>query len=115
MRWTELLASPTGVEPVRAAGLFGALAGGISLVEPYWTGLAEALAAVAALGWAVRRPRDLPGRRGWVLGAVAVTAALVGLFAPAPWSMGRGVLFGGCAAMFAWDRRGAVPIVGEDG
>jgi hypothetical protein len=89
MKWASALRAPTGVDAVRAAGLFGAIAGAASTFEPYWTGLAEALATVAAVGWVVRaRSEPFLGRWGW-----------------APWTVARGVGFGVAAAVLAWGAR----------
>ncbi|MCI4362239.1 MAG: hypothetical protein L3J77_03510 [Thermoplasmata archaeon] len=109
MKWTTALHLPTGVDAVGTAGLFGALAGAASVVEPYWTGLAEALAAVAAVGWVARaRTEDVGRERRWLPPAVAGAALAFALLAPPPWTAVRGVGFGAAAAVLAWGtRRGA--------
>jgi hypothetical protein len=99
---TDWLRAPTGIDPVRAAGAFGALAGAGSLVAPYWTGLAEALCAVAALGWAMRvgdDRRSAPVR--WGPAAVLAAAGLFAVLAAPPWSALRGLVLGVSAAVVA--------------
>ncbi|MCI4321562.1 MAG: hypothetical protein L3K05_04565 [Thermoplasmata archaeon] len=115
MKWIAAMHLPTGIDAVATAGLFGAVAGAASVVEPYWTGLSEALATVAAVGW-VARARTEAGvrRRTWVPPAIAGVAVAFALVAPSPWNVGRGLGFGGAAAVLAWGARRGVRF-GEDG
>jgi hypothetical protein len=106
MTWRSWFFAPLGVDPVRAAGLFGLVAGMGSLIAPYWTGLAEALGAIAAVGWAVRC-RDDP-RPPWVRWAppAAAFAAVVGVvLAGSAAAALRGAAFGAAAALLAWTAR----------
>jgi hypothetical protein len=115
VKWTTALPLPTGVDAVGTAGLFGALAGAASILEPYWTGLAEALATVAAVGWVARaRSEDVGRGRTWLPPAVAGAAVVLALFAPPPWTAVRGVGFGAAAAVLAWGVRRGVRF-GEAG
>jgi len=99
-----LLRAPLEIDPLRAAGAFGALAGVGSLLEPYLLGLTEALAAIGLLAWAVRvrtrRLRTSPARDRWVV--VGVSGALAfALFAVPPWAILRGSLLGLATAALA--------------
>jgi hypothetical protein len=103
MRLGAVLRAPTGVDPLRAAGGFGAVAGAASLVAPYFLGLAEALAAIAAVAWAVRLPRDprrVP-RRTWAVAGAVVAAGGFAVLAVPPWSALRGAFLGVAAAALA--------------
>jgi hypothetical protein len=109
VKWTTAIHLPTGVDAVGTAGLFGALAGAASVVEPYWTGLAEALATVAAVGWVARaRAEELGRPRRWLPPAIAGAAVTFALLAPPSWISVRGVGFGAAAAVLAWGARRGV-------
>jgi hypothetical protein len=107
VKLAAVLRAPTGVDPLRAAGAFGAVAGLASLLEPYFVGLTEALAAIAFVAWLTRLGRG-PGRsevRNWtVAGSLGVAGAFALLAAP-PWSELRGAVLGISAAALALTTR----------
>ena len=98
-RWLEV---PVGIDAPRVAGWFGALAGVGSLIEPYWTGLAEVLLAVVGLAAVVRMSagrREL--RPGGTSLVTVVASAAAALALPPSWALGRGALLGAGAALSA--------------
>jgi hypothetical protein len=103
MKLPMVLRSPAGVDPLRVAGVFGALAGVGSLVEPYLLGLTEALAAIGLVAWLARAGGGSRGRPWGLALAVGVAGAeLVSFFAGPPASSVRGVFLGlGTAALAA--------------
>jgi hypothetical protein len=114
MNLRAVLRAPTGVDSLRAAGAFGAVAGIASLLQPYFVGLAEALAAIAFVAWLTRTGRGA-GRtavRNWaVAGSVGVAGAFAIVAVP-PWSELRGAVVGlSAAALAATTARG--PAFGE--
>jgi hypothetical protein len=104
-------AGALGVDPVATSGGIGAIAGAVSLVWPFFDGMAAALVALAVVGWLtrllpeVRRGPSAPGPSRRVVSLVLVAVA-VGwayfLLAPGMWSAGRGIALGvagGCVAL----------------
>ena len=89
---------PNGPEPVRSAGLFGALAGALSVVDPYFDGLTVALAALLLLGWLLRRPSRKPiageGIPGWLAGTALAIGWFVYLASPPELAVFRGLALG---------------------
>lgn len=82
-----------------AAGLFGLLAGVLSVVVPYFVGLVVVLAAIGASVGLGR----LPGatQRGLALGPLAAGAGAF-LFVPAPGAAYRGLVLAASALPIWW-------------
>ncbi|MCI4325087.1 MAG: hypothetical protein L3K00_04285 [Thermoplasmata archaeon] len=113
----DALRSPLGVDPLTVAGAFGALAGLASLGVPYFEGLAEALAALAAVAWMARHGR-VSGHRSpglWPTVGFTATAWSFALLTPAPFSVVRGAVLGASAAVLAWQARHVAPLPEEGG
>ncbi|MCI4350677.1 MAG: hypothetical protein L3K15_04105 [Thermoplasmata archaeon] len=102
--------------------LYAVLAGGLSIVEPYFIGLTGTLAAIGAVVWAVRRPgRSVAGsappqwgRRPWLLALPATAGGwVVALGAQGPWALGRGpALALACIALWLSRRSGTMRSAG---
>jgi hypothetical protein len=112
MKTIEALRSPLGVDPLSVAGAFGAIAGAASLGVPYFDGLSEALAALAAVAWVARVERSTE-RRLSIVGPVATATATAwsfALLAPLPFSLLRGAALGASAVGLAWHGRHLRPV-----
>jgi hypothetical protein len=111
MKGLDTLRTPLGVDALSVAGAFGAISGVASLGVPYFDGLAEALAALAAVAW-VARVGNSTERRLSTTGPVAAATAgawSFALLAPMPFAALRGALLGACAAGLAWQARHLAP------
>jgi hypothetical protein len=103
MKRPAILRTPLGVDPLRVAGAFGALAGVGSVVVPYLLGLTEVLAAVGAVAGVIRLGRTR-GRGRWALWftpALLVGAGSIALLVGPPWSVVRGAALGLATAALA--------------
>ena len=106
-----LLRAPLGVDPLTIAGAFGAIAGAASLGVPYFSGLAEALAALAIVAWGVRLGARTGGLPTWTVPVAAGVAAAwaFAVLAGPPLSAGRGAVLGASAVALAWHARNVAP------
>lgn len=106
------------MDPVDAAGLFGLLAGGLSIVLPYFDGLTLALSALGAGAAVVRaapEPRTSPRRRSRSLWTgVVFSAAGMGVFLLGPPILDRvrGLVLGVAAVPLWIVARRRVPFGG---
>lgn len=110
---------PDGPDAVRVASLFGAVAGVLSLVDPYFNGLAVALAGLLLLA-ALRRRRGQasPPRLPWETHLPAVVVGIGWIFflaGPAGLAPLRGLVLGLAGLPLGWPKRPAARAGGGPG
>jgi hypothetical protein len=91
-------------DPVTLAGAAALIGGVFALLDPFFRGLTEAGAALAAVGWIPRAAQPVPGTPGagrtrGILGGASTLAVAVALFVtlPPPFDRLGALLLGGCA------------------